>query len=161
MNANTLEELSQRDEQIKQVAESSRKVRCALADRENNKIKRDILESYRIDVGDKKRFDFKNPFFSFKGMMESCQSVAAKESGHRLRETNALSMFGAVLRAGVNNFANEWYQLTKTVYEQIVAATPSTHLIEPYAPMARGSTPRRTPPGTPFKEVKLVAPMDI
>lgn len=160
MNANTLEELGQRDEQIKRIAESSRQVRFALSNRQNEAIKREVLESHRIDVSDKARFDFKSPFFSFGSMMESCRKVAARESS-RMRETNALSMFGAVLRAGVNNFANEWYQLTKTVYEQIVAVTPSTHLIEPYAPMARGSTPRRTPPGTSFKEVKIQGPQDI
>ena len=160
MNAQTVEELEQRDIQIKNVAESSKKVRFALANRENEKIRRDVLESYKIDVGDKERFDFKSPFFSFGGMREACSRVASKESS-RMRETNAISTFSAVLRAGVNNFANEWYQLTKTVYEQIVAVTPSTHLIEPYAPIARGSTPRRTPPGTPFKEVKIQGPADI
>ncbi len=158
MNAQSLEELDQRHEQIKQVAESSRKVRFALANRTNEQIKKEVLESYRIDVSDKERFDFKSPFFSFKGMMESCNRIAA--SG-RLRETNGAAMFSAVLRAGVNNFANEWYQLTKTVYEQIVSVSPSGHAVEPYAPIARGSTPRRTPRGTPFKEVKLQAPMDI
>jgi len=156
MNVQTMEELEQRDLHIREMAESSRKVRFALANRENNKLKREILESYRIDVTDKSKFDFRSPFFSFLKMRESCVQVASK-----LRETNAASMFSALLKAGINNFANEWYQLTRTVYEQIVSVTPSGHAVEPYAPIARGSTPRRTPRGTPFKEVKLQAPIDI
>lgn len=136
--------------------EASRKVRFALANKSVQESQRKIMESFRIDLANDKegRFNFADPFFSFKSLRESCAKVAT-------REASGAAMFSALLKAGLNNVANEWYQLTETVYEQIVQVTPSTHAIEPYAPMARGSTPRRTPRGTPFKQTKLPPAMDI
>lgn len=133
--------------------EASRKVRFGLANKAVKEANKKMLESYRINMEDKTRFDFTDPFFSFKTARESVKRIA--------REANGAAMFSALLKAGINNVANDWYQLTDTVYEQIVQVTPSTHAVEPYAPVARGSTPRRTPRGTPFKEVKLQAPADI
>lgn len=155
MNA-SMEELEQREEQVRLVAKESKDLRHEMAQMENEKICGSVRESYGVDITDKARFNFKSPRFSIRGMRESCYRVAGK-----FRETNPEAAFSAVLRAGVNNFANQWYMLTKTVYDQIVATTPSTHAVEPYAPIARGSIPTRVPRGTPFREVKIQAPADI
>lgn len=155
MNA-SIEELEQREEQIRLIAKESKNLRLEMSQDENAKICEGIRESYGIDITDKARFNFKSPKFSIRGMREATYRVASK-----FRETNPEAAFSAVLRAGVNNFANQWYTLTKTVYEQIVAVTPSSHAVEPYAPIARGSIPTRVPRGTPFREVKIQAPADI
>lgn len=155
MNAST-EELGQRDEQIKLIAKESKDLRMEMANMQNEAICGNIRESYGIDVTDKTRFNFRSPRFSIRGMKEAAYRVSGK-----FRETNPEAAFNAVLRAGVNNFANTWYQLTKTVYEQIVAVTPSSHAVEPYAPIARGGIPKRVPRGTPFREVALQGPADI
>jgi len=136
--------------------EASHRVRFGLAEKSAKESKRKIMESFRIDLDNDKegRFNMQDPFFSFKSLRESCARIAT-------REASGAAMFSALLKAGINNVANEWYQLTDTVYEQIVQVTPSTHTIEPYAPMARGSTPRRPPRGTPFQNTKMPPASDI
>jgi hypothetical protein len=146
--------------------EASQKVRFAFSKQSVRESQRKILESFRIDMANDKegRFDFADPLFSmpqdlggcggFKALRETCRKLGTREAA-------GASMFAALFKTGLNNVANDWYQLTQTVYEQIVAVTPSTHAVEPYAPMARGSTPRRTPRGTQFKNTRLPAPVDI
>lgn len=155
MNA-SIYDLEQREEQIRLIAKESKSLRYEMARDENAKVCESVRESYGIDITDQSRFNFKSPKFSMRGMREATYRVASK-----FRETNPEAAFSAVLRAGVNNFANTWYQLTKTVYDQIVATTPSTHAVEPYAPIARGGIPKRVPRGTPFREVSIQAPADI
>jgi len=118
--------------------------------------KRTVRESYGLDV--EKHINIMSPDFSVARFYQECE--AACRSG-KFRETEPLAAFGALLRMGINMVANSWYQLTPTVYEQIAAITPSSHAIEPYAPMHRGGKPKRTAPSEPTKEQGLIAPFDI
>ena len=90
----TTEELEQREQAIRQRVKESKTVRFTMADKENKAIAGRVRESYKIDVTDKTKFDFKNPFFSLKAMRESVYSVSS-----RLRETSPDAAFSAVLRA--------------------------------------------------------------
>lgn len=150
------EQLAQTNALLRRSFEASRKVRFALASKAVKESQKHVMESFRVDMTDKSRFDLSDPFFSFKGMRESCAKLST-----RTREASGAAMFSALLKAGINNIANDWYQLTDTVYEKIVQVTPSTHAVEPYAPMARGASPRRVPRGTAFKNTKLQAVADI
>lgn len=117
-----------------------------------------IREAYRVDIGEKKHFDLMSPGFSIAAFKESIFRLVREG---KVRESDPLSAFSALFRALVNNVANNWYELTPTVYEEIVAVTPSSHAVEPYAPMHRGGIPRRVQPGNPFPEVKTGQPFDI
>jgi hypothetical protein len=117
-----------------------------------------VREAFRIDMADKAKFDLSSPMFSIKGFRESVYRLVREG---RVREADPVSAFSALFRALVNNVANNWYDLTPTVYEEIVAVTPSSHAVEPYAPMHRGGIPRRIQPSNPFPEVKTGAPFDI
>ncbi len=146
--------------------EENRKIRSIYAKHAVNESRRVVKESFRIDMDDDKegRFNFSDPLFGLPQEMGGCGGFKAlRETCKRLgaRESSGPSMFSALLKAGINNIANEWYQLVSTTYDKIVSVTSSTHAIEPYAPMARGGTPRRTPTGTPFKNVRLPQPYDI
>ena len=119
-----------------------------------------MLESMRrafnVDLSDTKRFPFEDPYFSFKAFRESCYKVAES----KLQEANAENTFGALLRAGINMIANNWYELVETNHEMVGASTFSTKAIEPYAPLHRGSVPRRVPAGGQFPRTR-VAGLDI
>ena len=76
-------------------------------------------------------------------------------------EAQSEGVFNALLRAGINTITNGWYETVDTNHESICAMTTSTHAIEPYTPVHRGSVPRRVPRGTPFPEVRVAGPLDI
>lgn len=99
----------------------------------------------------------RKPTFNWRKFQEAAYA-AAKRKG---LESNAEGVFNALLRAGINTITNGWYQLVETNHERICAMTTSTHAVEPYAPVHRGSTPRRVPRGTQFPEVKVAGPLDI
>lgn len=109
-----------------------------------------IKASYGVDVTDKETFAFGTPGFSWSGLRESAYALANK-----LREANAEGVFGALLRAGVNNLANTWYELVETNHEKIGATTVSNKLIELHAPLHRGQVPRRVQRGQKFPETRL------
>ncbi len=144
--------------QIKAVSEANRKLKKFFNKRDLDADNRMIQEAFRVDMSDKARFDLSSPSFSIGKFKESVFQLVREG---RVREADPLSAFSALFRALVNNVANNWYDLTPTVYEEIVAVTPSSHAVEPYAPMHRGGIPRRIQPGNPFPEVKTGAPFDI
>lgn len=158
MDFRTQAELDAYGQMVANRTESNRKIKRMFNERDLAAVNGKIKESYRLDLTNKEKFDLDNPFFSVKGFRENVVRMA--ESG-RFREANPESAFSAVFRALVNNSANNWYELTPTVYEEIVQIVPSTHAVEPYAPMGRGGMPQRTPPGMPTPEVKIAPPMDI
>lgn len=141
----------------KHIYESNRKLKVALADRADHRLQESIRSAFGVDLTDKEKFDFTNPLFDWKGFRESAYKVARRT----LQEANAEGVFNALLRAGINTITNGWYQLVETNHEKICAMTTSTHAVEPYAPVHRGSTPRRVPRGTQFPEVKVAGPLDI
>lgn len=152
------ENADQYGKNLSAVSESYRKIKKMFNQRDLAAVNAEIKESYRIDIGNKQVFDLNNPFFSIQGFRET---VFRQTKEGRYRESLPESAFSALLRAGINNYANGWYDLTDTVYEDIVMVVPSSHAVEPYAPVHRGGVPRRTPPNTPSPEVKVIAPMDI
>lgn len=130
--------------------ETNRAATKHLQNKAATRLAESIKESYGVDVLDKTTFDFDNPGFSWTGMRESAYKLA-----HKLREANAEGVFGALLRAGVNNLANTWYELVETNHEQIGATTVSNKLIELHAPLHRGQVPKRVQRGQQFPETRL------
>jgi hypothetical protein len=141
----------------KTIQESNRKLKLALAERENARMVESIKVSYGVDLADQAKFDFRNPLFDWKAFRESAYKLASR----KMQEANAEGVFNALLRAGINTITNGWYQLVETNHEKICAMTTSTHAVEPYAPVHRGSVPRRVARGTPFPEVKVAGPLDL
>lgn len=99
----------------------------------------------------------RKPTFNWRSFREAAYETASR----RFMEAQAEGVFNALLRAGINTITNGWYNLVDTNHERICAMTTSTHAVEPYAPVHRGSVPRRVPRGTPFPETKVAGPLDI
>jgi hypothetical protein len=142
---------------LKSVIDRNREIRLGLSKRNVESVRESMRESYGVDLSDEKTFNFKSPFFSWKGFREGAYRVASRH----MIEAQGEGVFNALLRAGINTITNGWYDLVETNHEKIVAMTTSTHAVEPYAPVHRGSVPRRVPRGTPFPEVKVAGPLDL
>ena len=99
----------------------------------------------------------RKPNFKWAEFREAAYETARK----RFMEAQSEGVFGALLRAGINTITNGWYNIVDTNHEKICAMTTSSHAVEPYAPVHRGSVPRRVPRGTPFPEVKVAGPLDL
>jgi hypothetical protein len=116
-----------------------------------SKVNEDVKKRWKIDLAESKdgkpTFDFNSQLFSWKGFRESVE---------RLHEANSETAFGQLLRAGVNNIANNWYQFVPTVHEKICTMTVSNKAVELYAPLHRGETPRKVERGEEFPETKVV-----
>lgn len=134
----------------KNLLETNRAATKYLQGKSSNRLVENIKESYGVDVADKGQFDFSHPGFSWTGLREASYRLASK-----LRETNAEGVFSALLRAGINNLANTWYELVETNHEKIGSTTVSNKLIELHAPLHRGQVPRRVERGQKFPETRL------
>lgn len=142
---------------IQTVFDRNREIKLTLARRNVEQVRESLREAYGVDLGDEKVFNFKSPFFSWKGFREGAYKLASRH----MMEAQAEGTFNALLRAGINTITNGWYEQVPTNHEQIAAMTTSTHAVEPYAPVHRGSVPRRVPRGTPFPETKIAGPLDL
>lgn len=147
-----------RDAQLRSMSESNRGVKKMYHEAALKAENAMVREVYGLDLSDKKKFDLSNPRFRIGSFREAVFQMVREG---RTRETEPMSAFSALFRALVNNLANNWYDLTPTVYEDIVAVMPSEHAVEPYAPMHRGGMPRRVAPSVPISEVKTGQPFDI
>lgn len=140
-------------------AERANVVNRAFIKRDLDEVNAYVKESFRMDLTNKEKYQFDSPFFSIKAFRETAYKLAREG---KFREAEPVSAFSALFRALVNNVAANWYQLQPTVFEQIVAVTPSTHYVEPYAPMHRGGMPKRVGGSdNPIKEVKTGTVFDI
>lgn len=117
-----------------------------------------MAESYHVNVLNKKAFPFwdeqandVNLSYSWKKLRESVYKLCGT-----LREANAEGALQAFLRAGVNTITNGYYQLVETVHESVMMTTTSTHAIELYAPMYRGSVPKQVGRSQQFPEGRVV-----
>ena len=135
----------------------NREIKLTLARRNLTQVQESLRDSYGVDIGDESVFNFKSPFFSWKGLREGAYGLAKRH----MMEAQSEGVFNALLRAGINTITNGWYETVDTNHESICAMTTSTHAIEPYTPVHRGSVPRRVPRGTPFPEVRVAGPLDI
>lgn len=139
----------------KHLIETNRAATRALQERANERLVESYKKSWNVDLlakdaSGKPMFDFANPRFSWTKAREAAYKVAEK-----MREANAEAAFGQLLRAGINNIANTWYELVETNHEQVGATTVSNKAIELYAPLHRGAVPRRVQRGEKFPETKL------
>jgi len=73
----------------------------------------------------------------------------------QLRESNALSTFGALLRLGVQEVIADAWKLVPVIWDKIVMTLPSDALIQPYANMFRPELPDIVPVGTEFPDSNL------
>ena len=141
------------------ILEANRGVLRGLQQKHIHRLNESVKRSYGVDLTNKALFPFdgaslkegKLAGFSWKEYREAAYRVAAK----KMMEANAEGAFGQLLRAGVSNVANEWYQLVETQHEKIGETTTSNKLIEAYAPLHRGAVPRRVQRGQKFPETKV------
>jgi hypothetical protein len=94
-----------------------------------------------------RHIDWDNPQLSFRRLRESCYN-----NYQRLREANAESAFGQLLRAGVQTYAINSYQTVPVVYPDLVTEVVSRRYQEYYAPLFRPNLPRRTDRGQRFQD---------
>lgn len=97
------------------------------------------------------RIDWLNPQLSFRRLRESVYNQAA-----RLREANAESAFGQLLRAGIQTYAINSYQTVPVVYPDLVTEIASRRFQEYYAPLYRPNLPKRVDRGQEFQDNPVV-----
>ena len=93
------------------------------------------------------RINWFDPSLSFRRLRESAYNQAA-----RLREANAESMFGQLLRAGIQTFAINSYNTVPVVYPDLVTEVTSRRYQEYYAPLFRPNLPKKVDRGQEFQD---------
>jgi hypothetical protein len=88
-----------------------------------------------------------DPSLSFRRLRESVYKQAA-----RLREANAESAFGQLLRAGIQTYAINSYQTVPVVYPDLVTEVASRRFQEYYAPLFRPNLPKKVDRGQEFQD---------
>jgi len=92
-----------------------------------------------------------DPNLSFRRLRESVYNQAA-----RLREANAESAFGQLLRAGIQTYAINSYQTVPVVYPDLVTEVASRRYQEYYAPLFRPNLPKKVDRGQEFQDNPVV-----
>lgn len=92
-----------------------------------------------------------SPELSFKRLREAVYNNAA-----RLREANAESAFGQLLRAGIQTYAINSYNTVPVVYPDLVTEVSSRRFQEYYAPLFRPNLPKRVDRGQEFQDNPVV-----
>jgi len=98
-----------------------------------------------------KQIDWMSPELSLKRLRESCYSQY-----QRLREANAESAFGQLLRAGIQTYAMNSYNTVPVVYPDLVTEVSSRRFQEYYAPLFRPNLPKRVDRGQEFQDNPVV-----
>lgn len=93
------------------------------------------------------RIDWFSPELSMRRLRE-----ATYFESRRLREANAESAFGQLLRAGIQTYAINSYQTVPVVYPDMVTEVASRRFQEYYAPLFRPNLPKRVDRGQEFQE---------
>jgi len=96
--------------------------------------------------------EMKLPNFSWKRVMESCKALEAKG---QLREAIPETAFGQLLRAGIQNIANQWYKNVPVIYPDLVQEVASDKRQEWYAPLYRPQLPKQVNNGGEFEESNM------
>jgi hypothetical protein len=91
--------------------------------------------------------DWFNPTLSFRRLRESVYKNSV-----RLREANAESAFGQLLRAGIQTFAINSYNTVPVVYPDLVTEVTSRRYQEYYAPLFRPNLPKKVDRGQKFQD---------
>jgi hypothetical protein len=93
------------------------------------------------------KVDWQNPALSFRQLRE-----AVRQESARLRESNAESAFGQLLRAGIQTFALNSYDTVPVIYPDCVTEVSSRRFLEFYAPLFRPNLPKRVERGQAFQD---------
>lgn len=97
---------------------------------------------------DPRHIDWESPDISLKDLRTFTES--------KVREASAESSFGQLLRAGVNNFMFDAYQLVPTIYQDLVRVANSNKLEELYAPLYNSEMPVEVGPSEPFDDSRIL-----
>lgn len=81
---------------------------------------------------------------------------ATRRAVRTLREANSETALGFLLRKGVQAVANDWYQITPTVWRDYCLVTGSTTLAEWYAPLYPSVIADRVQRGQRFPESRII-----
>ncbi len=79
-----------------------------------------------------------------------------ESTGESMREANASSSLGQLLRYGVQNFMFDAYKDVPTVYQDIVQVVSSANRQEWYAPLYGAEIPLEVTPGTPYEDSRIM-----
>ena len=108
-----------------------------------------IMEDAKFDVT---KIPFDDESFSFKRLKENATKLAPS----RLKEANSETVFGALLRYGVQNFMFDAYKsITDFIYTDLVTTRQSRNRQEWYAPMFGVEIPQDVPLGGKFNDSRL------
>lgn len=122
-----------------------------IQDRRIKKIREAMRNTCRQRAGiDIDKIDWFDPDFSVKNLREAAYRI------HKMREATAESAFGQLLRAGVNNFMFDAYQLVPTIYQDLVRVASSNKYEELYAPLYNSELPQEVFPSEPFDDSKIL-----
>lgn len=97
------------------------------------------------------RIDWFSPELSFRRLRES-----TFRQSRVLREANAESAFGQLLRAGVQTYAINSYNTVPVIYPDLVTEVSSRRFQEYYAPLYRPNLPKRVDRGQEFQDNPVV-----
>jgi hypothetical protein len=81
---------------------------------------------------------------------------ACQESVRALREANAETALGFLLRKGVQTIANDWYQVTNKEWPNYCLTASSTTIAEWYAPLYPSVIADRVQAGVQFPEGRII-----
>lgn len=121
-----------------------------------------IREATRVQVKQQSGFDpglidWDEPSLSVKNLREACYKHRRATPGmSSMREASAESSFGALLRAGVNNFMFDAYQTVPTIYQDLVRVASSNKFEELYAPLYNSELPQEVFPSEPFDDSRII-----
>lgn len=135
---------------IRSIQEANREASVGLHRKAHRKMVEDYKHLYKIDLSDKRNFDFSNLNFNWMKFRESVGNLC-----RNLRETNAEGAFGQLMRAGAQTIANSWYELTDVTYRSWITESSSNKRQEWYPPVNRVGLPRRVEIGADYPEVKM------
>lgn len=134
---------------INKLQESNKKAFDAKLAEQKSKLVEGIKKNYGIS---EKTLDFTDPNFSIKKFREGAYALVEKL---KLQEANSETVYGQLLRAGVQNAFNNDYQKVETTYDAVVKTVTSNKRQEFYAPLERAGFPKRTEKGEAFPEISF------
>jgi len=109
-----------------------------------------IARTSRVDAKSLEKL-MESDDFSLKRLRENCVRNESK-----LREANADSAFGQLLRYGVQHFMFDAYQsVSDFIYTDLISSRTSTNRQEWYAPLYGVEIPRDVPVGGKFEDSKI------
>ena len=112
-----------------------------------------MRETIARDTGfDPGRINWSDPSFSAKQLRYAVEKTTRRRG---LREANAETSFGQLLRYGVQHFLFDAYQQVETVMESVYEARPSSNRQEWYAPLYGAEVPEDVDAGGKFDDSRI------